>query len=442
MKIKHPFSIIELLTVVLIIMLLISLIVPVFVNLKLNARSSLCTNNLRQIGVLLTSYQNDQSGYLPNDESFHRHSDGVACGYVNSCGKPHIPADIQFPKSGQNNQLYQNWNGHLLPYMDHNLPDQYTRVAMVTKICTRSSAAQLGGPENPPPPVVTKNGWVVIDDAYRIGGHQDLKTFICSEMHQNHIDVTTSLKFNGIKIPRVSQLITIGHTPWSAFADAAGWDYGMGGGLPTSYQANEKFFGKGIFINSYRMDQIGDISKKVLILEGKSATCGVYYSAGTNPYDGGDLSATATFNQASWDPNDPGLSFVHDSLEKFWVMKNLKYEWFKGTAHANELANRFNTQYAGRAYKITGANTSSGFTGSSIVSYIYPGDNGDYFNDFLKAFDPKIITTPFSAYIDEPNEYRYLTGKMNVLFGDGSAATKDQAWLFNNRIEIAHASQF
>lgn len=441
MQLKHKFSIIELLTVVLIILLLISLLIPIFVNIKFSARTALCVNNLRQIGILLTSYQSDQDGYLPNNESLYRHTDGVACGYIYACGKPHIPGDTTFPKSGQNNNFYQHWNGHLLPYMEVNLPDQYTRIAMVTKVCTRSSPAQLGGPENPPPAEVTKNGWVVIDDAYRLGGYQDLKAFICPELHQNHIDITTALKFNGIKIPRISQLITGGHTPWSAFADAAGWDYGMGGGIPTTYQANETFFGKETFINSFRMDQIDNVSQKAFIIEGKCATTGVYYSAGSLPYEGGDLSASASFNQANWNPNDPGLSFVHDTIDKFWVMKNIKYNWTKGPDHALDIAGKFNSQFAGKAYMITGTHTSSGFLGSSIVSLVYPGDKGDIYNSFLKSLDSGAILSPFVAYIDEPNEHSYLIGRMNVLFGDGSATTKDQEWLFNNRIKIAHPSQ-
>lgn len=434
MRFKQKFSILELMTVILVILLLISLLIPTFLNLKMNARSAICKSNLRQMGVLLTSYQSDQNGYLPNDEVFYRHADGVPCGYIYSCKKSHIPGDIQIPKAGQNNNLYQGWNGHLMPYMSVNLPDNYTRVAMVTKVCTRSNASQLGGPANPPPANVTQNGWVVIDDAYHLGGHQDLKLFICPEMHQNNFDVATSLKFNNIKIPRVSQLITPGHTPWSAFADAASWDYGMGGGMPTSYQANETFFGKGAFINSVRLDEINELSSKALILEGKGATSGLYY--GLNQLSGSD-----SFNQPNWDPSDPGLSFVHDANEQFWIMKQVGFEWWRDTNYYMECANRFNVQYAGKAYMVYGYNPWASKPVFSIVSYVFPGVKGDLYNGFLKAYDAKVSLTPFIGFIDEPNEYRYLTGRMNVLFGDGSAETKSQDWLFNNRLKIAAPSQ-
>lgn len=42
----------------------------------------------------------------------------------------------------------------------------------------------------------------------------------------------------------------------------------------------------------------------------------------------------------------------------------------------------------------------------------------------------------FQAFIDEPNDFNYLVGNMNVLFGDGSVLSKDQAWLCNNRDKI------
>ena len=64
------FSIIELLTVVLIILLLISLTFPIFISLKKNAKSSICKNQLRQIGVLFTSNISDDDGYLPKEVFF------------------------------------------------------------------------------------------------------------------------------------------------------------------------------------------------------------------------------------------------------------------------------------------------------------------------------------------------------------------------------------
>ena len=297
---------------------------------------------------------------------------------------------------------------------------------MVTKVCTRSDENQLGGPANPPPKDSTKNGWAVVEDAYRIGGYNDLRLFICPEMHSNNFDVATSNKFNGIQIPRISQLIT----NWTAFADLAGWGYGMAGALPSTYQANETFFGSGVFNNSFRIDQISEISNKVLILEGKGATSGLYYGLSA-------LSGSDSFNKPGWDPNDPGLSFVHDNTEQFWVMQKVKFDWTKGVPYYMECANRFNTNFAGKAYMVYGFNQWAGAPEFSIVSYVFPGANGDLYNSFLKAYDNNVGLMPFTPFIDEPNEYKYLVGNTNVLFGDGSVATKDQPWLFNNRERIA-----
>jgi type II secretory pathway pseudopilin PulG len=154
---NNAFSIIEMLTVVFIILFLISLVFPMFTNLKMNARTTQCKNNLRQVAILLNSYQTDHNGYLP-----YKNANGS---YSCDGGKSDIPK----PLVG-NNELYRNWNGHLLPYLDVNLPDKYSRYAMVTKVgVTRFFHDQLGGPANPPPDDVLKNGWVVVDDALQKG---------------------------------------------------------------------------------------------------------------------------------------------------------------------------------------------------------------------------------------------------------------------------------
>jgi competence protein ComGC len=205
MKNKNFFTIIELMTVILVVLLLISLMISVFVNLKMNARTALCKGNLRQVGTLVTSYQIDHNGYLPYKD---------AGGYYSS---DNSKSDIPTPAIG-NNELYRNWNGHLLPYMDVNLPDRYTRYAMVTK----KGFTRLRGPENPPPADILKEGWVVVDDAYRNGGYQSLKAFICPEIHQNTIDIMASNKYNGIRIPRISQLCNEGF-------EIGGYDYVING---------------------------------------------------------------------------------------------------------------------------------------------------------------------------------------------------------------------
>lgn len=434
MSIKKSFSIVELMTVAFIILALMTLITPIFSKLKMNARSTLCKNQLRQMGALTTSYQTDNSGFLPYKSM----------------------TDIPTPHVG-NNQLYQFWNGHLLPYMNVELKEKYTRHAMVTKVgVTRYLQSQLGKTENPPPADVFESGWIVIDDAFRKGGFQDLKAFICPEIHQNTFDVAAAIRYNGIKIPRITQISSNGGvTSFGSFGGDN--DRGWSGGLPTTYLANDIFFGLRaenyqVASNSLRIDQITEISQKAFLLEGgladpfgvssNGAISSPYYSAthfGGN-YDsfggGGDL---AINNLTS--PQFHKLSFVHDEIDKFWVMPVGMWSyyfpsWWMSKSAKDEIADKFNIQFAGKASMIAGGHTTSGFPGYNIISYIDP-ENGNVFKDFFEANPPHAALNKFIPYIDEPNDYKYLTGSMNVLFGDGSVQTKDQSWLCKSRLKIA-----
>jgi len=420
---KKSFSIIELLTVIFIIMALMTLIFPVFTKLKMNARTSICKNQLRQVGVLTTSYQTDHGGYLP----FLRMND--------------IPA----PQVG-NNQLYQFWNGHLLPYLNVPLKENYNRNAMVTKAgVTRYLQSQLGKAPNPPPADVFTSGWVVIDDAFRKGGYQDLKTFICPEIHQNTFDVAASIRYNGVRVPRITQISSNGGVT-SNGSFGGDNDHGWSGGLPTTYLANDIFYGYRSKVNSYRVDQINDISQKALVLEGGVADpFGVgsngeisnpYYSStytgGTGYIDGGDLTIDNLTR-----PQFHKLSYVHDTIDKFWIMPVGMWYWYWPQYGMNfniqlEIANKFNLQFAGKASMIASQHTTSGFPGYYIVSYIDP-DNGKIFKDFFDKNPVNANMNSFVPYTDDTNDYHYLTGNMNVLFGDGSVVTKDQAWLCYNR---------
>ena len=428
MKLKKSFSILELMTVILIILLLISLTIPVFINVKKNARTAICKSNLRQIGVLLTNYQSDHNGYLPND----------AAGVDYSADPKHSdipqPTQVWQAKNNPNNMLYQNWNGHLLPYIDVHLPDHYTRRAMVTKMgCTRTNDGQLGsGVIGTPPADPLKHGWAVVDDAFRIGGYQALKIFICPEIHQNTIDVAVTIKYNGVRIPRISQLVNQGI--W----DVAGSDYEYNGGTPTTYYANKMFFGYGAGINSYRMDQIAESSQKAFIIEGGIADP---FGTGSNGEVGSVYYDMRDFVYARFDPKESQfhrINYVHDNQEEFWVFTTMCW----GAGKAGDITLKFNNQFKGRASMIAGedfTNTWGGF-GLIIVSYIYP-NNGEIFKKFMDDNNPGIPLAFYAGFIDEPNEFNYLTGSMNVLFGDNSVAIKDHAWLTMNRQKIALESK-
>lgn len=432
------FSILEMMTVVFIILLLTTLLMPAFVTLKMNARSSICKSQMRQMGVLIASYQTDHGGYLPNDNSHNDRRSYIA------------PSSWSYSDLGwsnnENNQLYSFWNGHILPYMDVNLPDKFARYAMVTKVgTTRYLSSQLGGPPNTAPENVLSKGWVVVDDAFQKGGYQDLRTFICPEVHQNTFDVAASINYNGVKIPRISQLCNGGVTGWSAFRDAPSFDYSMNGGIPTSYSAHQVFFGLGQN-NSYRMDQIANVSQKAFLLEGGLADSFGLGPGGNNnggdssPYfdglsNGGDLAV----GNLRKNPQYHKMSYVHDNQSKFWVMAYPSFDsWMWKFAARYEVVAKFNAQFAPKAYMMLDPNEEA-YAKCAIVCYVDPEEYVSRFKKFFTDLDIKggynIGIT--EAYTDDPNEYHYMTGNMNILFGDGSVITKDQAWIMNNRLSFS-----
>jgi len=429
------FSIIEMMTVVFIILLLLTLLFPTFAKLKMNARNSICKSQMRQVGILISSYQTDHGGYLPNDDAVNDRRNYIS------------QSDWRYSDLGwgnnENNELYKFWNGHILPYMDVNLPDKFARYAMVTKVATtRYLSSQLGGEPNAAPDNVLSKGWVVVDDAYQKGGYQDLRNFICPEIHQSTYDVAASINYNGVKIPRISQLCNGGVTGWSAFRDAPGFDYSMNGGIPTSYSAHQVFFGLGQN-NSYRMDQIANVSQKAFLLEGGLADSFGLGPGGNNnggdssPYfdglsNGGDLAV----GNLRKNPQYHKMSYVHDNQSKFWIMAYPIFDsWMWKYSSRIEVVSMFNTQFAPYAYMMLDPNDEA-YAKCAIVCFTDPEEYLAKFNKFFTDLNIKggYKIGAVQAYTDEPNEYHYMTGNMNVLFGDGSVITKDQAWIMNNRL--------
>lgn len=415
---KKSFSIIELMTVVLVILLLISLLIPTFVTLKKNARGAICKSQMRQIGVMTTNYISEHGGYLPNDNI----------------------TDIKLTASS-NNKLYYGWNGHLLPYADAGI-ETYNRRAKLgasnakvyietggewwyVKNSSEEAKKSLAN--------VNDGGWCVINDAFQKGGYNDLKVFICPEIHGNTYDIGVSTDFNGLKIPRISQMSN---------------GFFQSPGVPTTYFANEIFFGwDGEYrknAKSLRLDEISSSSKKALVVEG-----GLAYAKGTNGipelayYNSGDLTSPwGGITKAG--TGGHRMNYAHDNYEQFWIMNSAAYVYYfpNWDVNGRDLATKFNNTFAGKAIMFYALQNVHGWNCYSIISYINPnanGTNGDTFKDFFKANPPGVALATFKPF-DEP-EFHYLTGEMNVLFGDGSVIKKDQAWLSMNKDLIANFSK-
>lgn len=426
MNCKNKFSIIELMTVILIILLLISLIIPVFSNVKKNARSTLCKGQLRQLGVLVTSYASDHHGYLPNDDAFNRKTDPY----------PYVYSDLGwYTKYGDNNGFYQNWNGHLLPYLNFNVPQKYFR-GVSGQVVSSSGSPYVEIQAVPTPAEgIFKNGWVVLDAALHKGGYEELKVLICPEVSDNSFDVVGILKYNGLKVPRIGLLM---------------YKYGLTG-TPTTYLANSTYFGKNSTYydaknDSKRLDEIENISEKALLVEGGLAfpddfCSSPYYFPTNNYYVSNSGGLIANFDKG--DEANHKLSFIHDRQGEFWIKGGKLKNFFAHDAYGkyHDLSNKFNDQFKGKAMMVAGAGTSSGWSMLyTIISYVDP-ENGTIFESFFKANSSLSPLNNWDYFIDgQENDYHALVGDMNVLLGDGAVLTKDNAWLYNNRMKISGAA--
>ncbi|MBW3637626.1 MAG: DUF1559 domain-containing protein, partial [Armatimonadetes bacterium] len=82
---RRGFTLIELLVVIAIIAILAAILFPVFGRARENARRSSCTSNLKQLGLAVLQYVQDNDGIYPS----HARATGTPVGWADSLG-PYI----------------------------------------------------------------------------------------------------------------------------------------------------------------------------------------------------------------------------------------------------------------------------------------------------------------------------------------------------------------
>ena len=124
---RRGFTLIELLVVIAIIAILAAILFPVFARAREKARQIDCASNLRQIGLAVLQYVQDNDERMPQAE-VHDAGSGWNPGIIWDC--PALPTDTEDP---------QTWANSIQPYMK-----SYAVLACKSK-------TSLGAPFTPPP---------------------------------------------------------------------------------------------------------------------------------------------------------------------------------------------------------------------------------------------------------------------------------------------------
>ncbi|PCJ56591.1 MAG: hypothetical protein COA79_18160 [Planctomycetota bacterium] len=379
---QNRFSTIELMAVITVILILMTLLVPSLKRIRAKARTVICANQMKQVGLLISTYANDHDGRLPYSGGFNEKKD----------------FDIKGNKL--RGGMYPGWSGHLLPYFNLNLKS-YSR----GPVYYEKSIDDITTPNH-------SNHQIIKDQMYN-GGHGDLKILICPDATTT-IDVA-SLK-SGRTHPRISS--SLKSTP-----------YWQSSGLPTSYLGHSRMFGKApIYRPTFNSLRIEDVhTKDIMLAEG----CNYSFS-----YDSfGDnitfYSNVSTFSMCDWNNNNEIVksnvlfSYLHDNTKEIWISNKPNSKYF-----ITSFVNRFNKAYS--PYAAASKQYGLSYTKKGILaSTRYPGEKWELFKGILA--DRKFTIEKFYA---EDSGRNYFFGSMNCLSADFSVSSKNIGWLYENAREI------
>ncbi|PCJ51399.1 MAG: hypothetical protein COA79_26385 [Planctomycetota bacterium] len=398
------FSLIEILTVIIVILVLITLFVPSFHRIRTKANTAICANQMKQIGTLLSIYSLDNNGYLPFSGGYRQYFAGGS--YKDIWSYRDIPQKI----SGWDNRnlLYHSWPGHLLPYFDLNL-ETYSRAG----ISYNESTGKLRKPTKVNDDPMYHN-FILVEEMLYEGGHGPLKVFVCPEAVSTP---DARALTQGFDRPRVS---SSSMDKYSSTNEV---------GLPSSYLGHKDIFGS----NSKNSMKLEDIStESLLIAEGSNY--GTIYGPnqtfhtgpGSNAYSAaGTFAMRGAYGSSNYIGGTTVLfSYMHDNTKEIWVSD------FVG-GYSSAFVNRFNKAYnpMAAAAKDWGApEHGKGLLASSQ----YPREDWSLYKSILQGRNYKI-----DKFHSEDSGKNYFFGNMNILRGDLSISKKHIGWIYENKINLS-----
>ncbi|PCJ59253.1 MAG: hypothetical protein COA79_11175 [Planctomycetota bacterium] len=387
------FSLIEMMAVIVVILILITLAIPSLKKVRKKARTAICANQLKQLGVLLANYTNDYDGYLPYSNNSL---------YAN-------PGSSSY-KDSREGRLYGNWSGHLIPYFNSSVSGSRGKYYHDKNTNELKKDANVLANDN-------YGNWRLLNNQFYEGGHGDFKLFICPEatnsFYPNHFIIDSFAP----RISGIFQASTVYVT-----------------GMPSSYVANGQLFG----IKTRQSKRLEDVNKtNYLLLEGvnssdqctptdyrKFFTLDSVYGGNVNNIIGGWGASTQNLSSP---PRNMMASYMHDDTTELWL------SWRGGLAMS--YINRYNKVFnpvAAATYMWDRPEGKSGVLSSNQ----YPGENWENYELPFTKGKFKVY-----RYYSEDWQPSFMFGKMNYLGSDLSISNEHLGKMFENARTLGSNTQ-